>query len=85
MTERISVQLQEEVLPPHDASHGTNHQMVRRTASIHIGPLSSTWEQTDYGHPGRFNPWDPRQTDAKLQPQTEQIRSVLTALSTLLG
>lgn len=79
------IQLREEVTPPHDPSHGTPHAMVRRVLDFELPSGAAQWEQTDYGHPGRFNPWEPRLIDAKLQPRTAQLRAVAEAIGALLS
>lgn len=70
-----------EVLPPHHASHGTNHAMVRRTVQFDLPSGTSTWEQTDYGHPGRFNAWEPRRIATRLQTQTERLKEIAELVS----
>ena len=72
-----------EELPPHDPSHGTNQQMIRRTIEFELPSGTSTWEQTDYGHAGRFNPWEPRRIDAKLQSKADQLRLVAELMGNL--
>ncbi|MGB2695961.1 MAG: hypothetical protein WBD55_12365 [Dehalococcoidia bacterium] len=84
-TREVTIRLQEEILPPHDPAHGTQHQMVRRQLSFELADGRAQWEQTDYGHPGRFNPWDPRGIDAKLQPKTARLRAAAEAIGALLG
>jgi hypothetical protein len=79
------IRYREEVLPPRDPSHGTPHAMVRRTLDFDLPRGHARWEQTDYGHPGRFNPWEPRDIDAKLQPATGQLRLVAEAVSALVS
>ena len=85
MANDISIRLREETLPPHDPSHGTPHAMLRRVLELDLPQGKARWEQTDYGHPGRLNPWDPRQIDARLQPKTAQLLAVAEAISALLG
>lgn len=80
----VTIKLHEETLPPHDPSHGTGHAMLRRTLEIELPQGKARWEQTDYGHPGRLNPWDPRQIDARLQAKTAQLLAVADAISALL-
>lgn len=46
---------------------------------------ATRFEQTDYGHPGHFNPWEPRGIDPALQPRMDELRSVCAALAPLLG
>ncbi len=79
------IRLREETLPPHDPSHGTPNTMVRRTIEFELPQGKARLEQTDYGHPGRLNPWDPRGVDAKLQPKTAQLKAVAEAIEALLG
>jgi hypothetical protein len=81
----VEVIVIEEHYPRYDPAHGTPDPMVRRLATIRAAGAEARFEQTDYGHPGRFNPWDPRGVDTKLQPRTEQLRDVCTALSPLLS
>lgn len=83
MTEKLNIRLTEEVFPPYHDLHGTNSEMVRRTLEFQLQRGSSIWEQTDYGHPGRFNPWDQRKTDTALQPRAEELRSIAEVLGKL--
>lgn len=78
------IHLRQETLPPHDPAHGTQHPMVRRTLTFELPEGRAQWEQTDYGHPGRLNPWDPRGIDPKLQPRTAQLRAAAEAIGALL-
>jgi hypothetical protein len=80
----LTIRLQEETLPPNDPAHGTPAAMVRREAVFKLPEGEAHWEQTDYGHPGRFNPWDPRGVDANLQAKAEALRAAADALSALL-
>jgi hypothetical protein len=81
----VVVRLREEVLPPHDPSHGTPHAMRRRIAEFELPDGASVWEQSDYGHPGRFNPWEQRRIDAKLQGKTAALRAAAEAVEALLA
>jgi hypothetical protein len=84
MANEITIPLTEETVPPRDPSHGTPHAMLRRALDIEVAGARSSWEQTDYGHPGRLNPWEPRHIDARLQPKTERLRAVAEAVGGLL-
>ena len=75
--------LVEERYPPNDALHGTPHEMLRRVLEIELPDGKSTWEQTDYGHPGRFNDWEPRRIDTRLQPKTARLKAAAQALGEL--
>lgn len=79
-----TITFREERFPPHDPSHGTADPMVRRTLEFELPAGRATLEQTDYGHPGRFNPWDPRGIDPRLQPKTAQLLSAAAAIEALL-
>lgn len=83
-TPAITITVSEELLPRYDASHGTPDPMVRRLAIIHTPMGETTLEQTDYGHPGRFNAWEPRGIPPALQPRTEELRVLCQSLSTFL-
>ncbi len=80
-----TVRLVEEHYPPHDALHGTPHEMLRRVLEIELPDGTSTWEQTDYGHPGRYNDWEPRGIDARLQTKTARLKAAAQAIGELLG
>jgi hypothetical protein len=79
------VSITEERFPPYDPAHGTPDPMVRRRATIHIADAAARFEQTDYGHPGRFNPWDPRGIDTRLQPRSAELHALCEALTPLLS
>lgn len=80
----ISIAVSEEHYPRYHESHGTPDPMVRRTLSLQTPQGSARFEQTDYGHPGRFNDWEPRGIDPKLQPRTEELRALCAAIGNLL-
>lgn len=81
----VKLTLTEEHLPRYDASHGTPDPMVRRVVVIRLPNGSATFEQTDYGHPARFNDWEPRGIDAPLQVRTVELRALCEALEKLLS
>ena len=58
--------------------------MLQRLVRIETTKGSATFEQTDYGHPGRLNAWDPRGIDSPLQAKTAQLRLLADAISGLL-
>lgn len=82
-TRSVIARLNEERLPPYDATHGTPHAMKRRLAEIELLEGSARLEQTDYGHPGRWNAWEPRHVPPKLQPRTAALIAAAEALSAL--
>ena len=81
---QVAIRLSEQVLAPYDPLHGTPDRVVRRLATIDAPDGHASWEQTDYGHPGRFNPWEPRGIAAGLQPRFERLRAAVEAASALL-
>ncbi len=83
-TPALTLDITEEHLPRYDPAHGTPDPMVRRTATLRLPQGEAHFEQTDYGHPGRFNPWEPRGIDAKLQARTEELRELCARASLLL-
>jgi hypothetical protein len=80
----LSLNVTEETLPRYDPSHGTPDPMVRRSLLVTLRDGDARFEQTDYGHPGRFNDWEPRGIDTRLQPRTVDLQALCTALSSLL-
>lgn len=81
---RVEITLTQEQFPRYDPAHGTPDPMIRRLLTMRLPGGEATFEQTDYGHPGRFNPWEPRGIDAHLQPRTEELRAICAALTPLL-
>lgn len=77
--------LTEEVLPPFHELHGTPYPVVRRLFTFQSPQGVAEVEQTDYGHPGRFNPCVPRRIAPALQPQTRSILAAAEALAELFG
>ena len=74
----------QQLYPRYDAAHGTPDPMVRRLLTIQLPGGAARLEQTDYGHPGRFNPWEPRGIDGALQPRTPELLALCAAVSSLL-
>lgn len=84
-TTEVMIRLREERAPARDPSHGTPDPMVRRVLAFELPQGTAEWEQTDYGHPGRFNPWEPRRIDAKLQPRTVELQALAEAITALVS
>jgi hypothetical protein len=80
----IELSVVEERFPPYDPAHATPDPMVRRTLTLRTPTGSARFEQTDYGHAGRFNPWEPRGIDASLQAHTTELQAICDALTPLL-
>jgi hypothetical protein len=80
----IEISVIEEHFPPHDPVHATPDPMLRRTLMLRTWKGSARFEQTDYGHAGRLNPWEPRGIDAALQPRIDELQAICDALTSLL-
>ncbi|MBM4435633.1 MAG: hypothetical protein FJ029_00055 [Actinobacteria bacterium] len=80
----LTATVTQETLPPNDPSHGTPAAMRRRVIAFTVDGATARWEQTDYGHPGRWNAPDPRGIAGKLQPKTEALRTAAAALGACL-
>jgi hypothetical protein len=81
---KLQVQITQEVLPPYHASHGTPHPVVQRRFAFVFPQGTAEVDQTDYGHPGRFNPCHPRYIPTPLQARTRQLVAAAEALAALL-
>jgi hypothetical protein len=74
----------QEVFPPHHAMHGTPHSVVQRLFTFELPEGTAEVDQTDYGHPGRFNPCHAKRIPGVLQAKTPQLVAAAEALATLL-
>jgi len=81
---KLQVECEQRTYPPYDAFHGTPNSMLWRFVRIEAPQGSAAFEQTDYGHPGRLNPWEPRGIAPALVPQLAQLRAVAEAVGSLL-
>jgi hypothetical protein len=84
-TTSLELTVTEERFPPYDPAHGTNEPMLRRLLEVRLGSGSARFEQTDYGHAGRLNPWEPRGIDTRVQPRTNDLRALCDAITPLLA
>jgi len=75
----------EEHYPSFDPAHATPDPMVRRVVVIRSEKGDALFEQTDYGHPGRFNDWSPRGIAPALQPRADELREICEQIGSLLG
>ncbi len=80
----ISATCEQRSYPPYDALHGTPHTMLWRKVTIETPKGSAAFEQSDYGHPGRLNPWEPRGVASGLTPKLAQLQAAAEALAVLL-
>ena len=83
-TKGIAITIEQERLPRYDPAHGTPDPMSRRVATLILPLGEATFEQTDYGHPGRFNPWEPRGIDEKLRQSAPALRAICESLEAFL-
>jgi len=81
----IEASLEQRVFPPHDDFHGTPHAMLWRLVTITTPQGIAAFEQTDYGHPGRLNPWEPRGVASPLVPRLAELRGVAEAMGAIAG
>ena len=82
-TSIINAVCEQRVYPPYDALHGTPHAMLWRRVTITTSNGKAAFEQTDYGHPGRLNPWETRGVTSALTSKLSQLRAVADALAAL--
>ena len=81
----LELSVTEERYPRYDPAHGTPDPMVRRLIVIRAPKGEARFEQTDYGHPGRFNDWAPRGIAPALQPRTAELEAICQRIGSLLG
>ena len=81
---QLDVHITQEVFPARHAMHGTPHPVVQRVFSFGFPQGAAEVDQTDYGHPGRFNPCHAKHIPTPLQPRTNQIVAAAEALAALL-
>ena len=75
----LSLRCEEKTYPPYDAFHGTPHAMLWRRVVVATPRGTATLEQTDYGHPGRLNPWSFRGVDSGLQGKLTELVALAEA------
>ena len=80
----LQVVVRQETFPPYHQSHGTPHSVVQRSFVFQFPQGIAEVDQTDYGHPGRFNPCHAKSIPLALQPITGKIVSAAEALAALL-
>lgn len=80
----LRLECEQRVYPPYDAFHATPSPMLWRRVSIWTDRGEATFEQTDYGHPGRLNDWEPRGIAGALQARLGELRALATATGALL-
>lgn len=81
----IQVTVEQTSLPPHHYLHGTPHTVVSRLFRFELLGGVAEVDQTDYGHPGKFNPCHAKTIPTPLQPKTNQLVAVAEGLAALIG
>ena len=82
--EIVSMRVEEQHFPRYDDAHGTPDPMIRRTLVLQLVKGAARFEQTDYGHPGRWNAWELRGVDSTLQPRTVELLALCDAITSLI-
>jgi len=80
----VSARCEQRVFPPYDALHGTPNAMLWRKVTIETPRGSAAFEQTDYGHPGRLNAWEPRAVAPGLTGRLSELQDVAEVLAALV-
>jgi hypothetical protein len=80
----ITVRCEQAVYPPYDGFHGTPHAMLWRRVSIETPRGNAAFEQTDYGHPGKLNPWQARGIAPALTPMLTELQAIAERVASLL-
>ena len=81
----LEISLTEQRYPRYDPAHGTPDPMIRRLIVIRAPKGEARFEQTDYGHPGRFNSWDPLGIAPSLQSRAYDLETICQRIGSLLG
>jgi len=80
---QTTARLEEATFPPYHPFHGTNQTMRWRRVTFEMRGATAVFEQTDYGHPGRLNPWTPRGVHVSLAPRVPQLEAAATAIAAI--
>ncbi|MFI5266407.1 MAG: hypothetical protein ACHQ7M_03425 [Chloroflexota bacterium] len=80
----VQVTVTQVSLPPHHYLHGTPHQVVSRLFTFELPNGTAVVDQTDYGHPGKFNPCHAKTVPTPLQPKTHQLVAAAESLAALM-
>ena len=81
---QLDIRITQELFPARHEMHGTPHPVVQRVFIFAFPQGAAEVDQTDYGHPGRFNPCHAKRIPTPLQPRTGQIVAAAEALAALL-
>lgn len=79
------VTVSQTVLPPHHDLHGTPQQVIHRLFTFELPSGLAEVDQSDYGHPGRFNPCHAKSIPSPLGLRTGDILATAEAIAALLA
>ena len=80
----LSLRVEAKTFPPYDDFHGTPNPMQWRKVTIETPKGTAAFEQTDYGHAGRWNGWEPRGIPVALVPKLDALRALAEAAGAVL-
>ena len=80
----LELSCEQRTYPPYDAFHGTPSPMLWRRVTIKTAQGTAAFEQTDYGHQGRLNPWEQRGIATSLVPKLAHLRTIAEAVGAFL-
>jgi hypothetical protein len=80
----VRVECEQRTFPPYDAFHGTPAPMLWRRLTVETPKGAAVFEQSDYGHPGRMNPWEPRDVAPSLLQSLPELSAIAEAVGMLV-
>ena len=80
----VRVTVTETSLPPHHYLHGTPHPVVSRLFTFELSAGTAEVDQTDYGHPGKFNPCHATKVPTPRQSKTPPLVAAAESLAALM-
>ena len=80
----LRMECEQRLYPAFDSFHATPSPMLWRRVSIWTAKGDASFEQTDYGHPGRLNDWEPRGVSSALLPQLAELKALAASAGALL-
>jgi hypothetical protein len=81
----LKLACEQRTYPAYDPFHATNAPMLWRRLSIETPGGTAVFEQTDYGHPGRLNAWEPRGVAPALLPRLSQLQALAESVTATLA
>lgn len=80
----IRITVTQEEFGPHHAMHGTPHTVRSRLFRFELPQGIAEVDQTDYGHPGRWNPCHAKTVPTPLQAKTPKLVTAAEGVAALL-